>query len=52
MEREAIQAESPLGGSGSDDIPGFDDVVPVTMAQRRAINTRIYGWVYPQEQQL
>ncbi len=52
LEREAIQAESPLGGSGSDDIPGFDDVVPVTMAQRRAINTRIYGWVYPQEQQL
>lgn len=51
-ERAAIQAECSLGGSESDDVPGFDDVVPVTMAQRRAILSRVYGWVYPQEQQL
>lgn len=55
-EREAIQAESSFGEPESDDVPGFDDVVPVTMAQRRAINARLYGWVYPkisteQEQQ-
>lgn len=49
LERAAIQAESSFGGSGSDDVPGFDDLEPVTMAQRRAINTRLYGRVYPQE---
>lgn len=52
LEREAIQAESFFGEPESDDVPGFDDLEPVTMAQRRATNSRLYGWVYPQEQQL
>jgi hypothetical protein len=50
LEREAIQAEPPLGDDPGD-VPGFDGVEPVTMQERRAINTRIYGWVYPQERQ-
>lgn len=51
-ERLAIQSEPPLGGSEADDIPGFDDMAPITMAQRRAINTRLYGLVYPQEEKV
>ncbi|MDD2749611.1 hypothetical protein [Acidithiobacillus sp.] len=51
LEREAIQAEPPLGGSESDDVPGFDDITPITMQERRAILSRVYGWRYPEEAQ-
>ena len=33
---------------GWDDIPGFENVVPISLEAYRAILSRIHGWRYPE----
>lgn len=47
LERAAIQSEEDLPEEPCPHIPGFDHMPPITMTERRAILTRIYGWKYP-----
>lgn len=49
LEREAIQSEDDLPPDrGWDDVPGFENVVPISLEAYRAILFRIHGWRYPE----
>lgn len=47
LEREAIQSEDDLPPDcGWEDVPGFENVVPISLEAYRAILTRLYGWKF------
>lgn len=49
LEREAIQHEDDLPPDrGWDDIPGFENVVPISLEAYRDLMTRLHGWRYPE----
>ncbi|MBU2721477.1 hypothetical protein HF563_19435 [Acidithiobacillus ferridurans] len=49
LEREAIEREEDMPPDrGWDDIPGFENVVPISLEAYRAILFRIHGWRYPE----
>lgn len=56
LEREAIQSEEDLPPDPDYDIPGWENVVPISLEACREKLGRLYGWKYPkisteQEQQ-
>ena len=49
LEREAIQSEDDLPPDrGWDDVPGFENVTPISLEAYRALLTRLHGWRYPE----
>ena len=48
LEREAIQHEDDLPPDrGWEDVPGFANVVPISLEAYRAMLFRLNGWKYP-----
>ena len=49
LEREAIQSEDDLPPDrGWEDVPGFENVVPISLEAYRAMLFQIYGWRHPE----